>query len=66
MAEVGVSEGTIAYYLHFFKKKEKRKQTRKKNALGTFYASLSQTGQSQDSVRYFKRVVKEFILLHFV
>lgn len=50
----------------FFKKKEKRKQTRKKNALGTFYASLSQSGQSQDSVRYFKRVVKGFILLHFV
>lgn len=69
MAEAGASEGTIPYYLHFFKKKGKKKQGRKEDkidALGTFYTSLYPTGQSQDCVHYFKRVVKEFILVCFV
>lgn len=53
----------------FFKKKEKkrqRKKEKKSDALGKFYASLSPTGQSQDSVHYFKGVIKEFILVYFV
>lgn len=51
----------------FFKKKENKqgKKRKKLDALGTLYASLSPTGQSQDSVHYFKRVVKEFILVCF-
>lgn len=68
MAEVGASEGTIPYYSHFFQEKRKKNEKREKKSdiLGTFYVFLSPTGQSQDSVHYFKRVVKEFILVCFV
>lgn len=48
------------YSLHCFHKKKK------KDALGTFSASLSPTGQPQEHVRYFKIVLKAFILVCFV